>query len=171
MTATLEYHLPGLHVRERVVPVPLDWGDAGGPAIDVFVRDLVDPDKRDDDLPLLVYLQGGPGGANPRPVDRSGWIAVRASGPGANGWMSGSSGIVAHANPVWLEVKGRAMDARADAEYFLSWIDRLEADLVKRDRLPTGGSEHVARRFLVAREICRRIAEGTYDYKFSRAAQ
>jgi pimeloyl-ACP methyl ester carboxylesterase len=70
----LDYHLPGLHVRELVVPVPLDWDDPAGPSIEVFVRELVDPDKRDDDLPLLVYLQGGPGGANPRPVDRSGWI-------------------------------------------------------------------------------------------------
>src|SRR4051794_487760 len=74
MPSTVDYHLPGLHVRERVLPVPLDWDRPDGPSIDLFVRELVDPDKRDEDLPLLTYLQGGPGGANPRPVDRSGWI-------------------------------------------------------------------------------------------------
>src|SRR3954466_10761058 len=74
MPSTVDYHLPGLHVRERVLPVPLDWDRADGPSIDLFVRELADPEKRAEDLPLLTYLQGGPGGANPRPVDRSGWI-------------------------------------------------------------------------------------------------
>ncbi|GAA2032350.1 alpha/beta fold hydrolase [Terrabacter terrae] len=74
MPSTVDYHLPGLHVRERVVPVPLDWARPDGPSVDVFVRELVDPEKRDEELPLLTYLQGGPGGANPRPVDRSGWV-------------------------------------------------------------------------------------------------
>ncbi len=74
MPVTAEYHLPGLHVREHIVPVPLDWEGPGTETIEVFVRELVDPERRRDDLPLLVYLQGGPGGECPRPVDRSGWI-------------------------------------------------------------------------------------------------
>lgn len=74
MPSTAEYHLPGIHVREHVVPVPLDWGRADGEHIEVFVRELADPEKRSEDLPLLVYLQGGPGGECPRPLDRSGWI-------------------------------------------------------------------------------------------------
>ena len=74
MPVTAEYHLPGLHVREHVVAVPLDWERPDRETIEVFVRELVDPERRRDDLPLLVYLQGGPGGECPRPVDRSGWI-------------------------------------------------------------------------------------------------
>jgi pimeloyl-ACP methyl ester carboxylesterase len=74
VSETVEYHLPGLHAREQRVAVPLDWDHPDGPSIEVFVRELVDPDKRTDDLPLLVYLQGGPGGECPRPVDRSGWL-------------------------------------------------------------------------------------------------
>ncbi|WP_043498661.1 alpha/beta fold hydrolase [Georgenia sp. SUBG003] len=74
MTATREYALPGIWVREHRVPVPLDWSDEGGPGIEVFVRELSDPSRRHDDLPLLVFLQGGPGGKSPRPVDRTGWI-------------------------------------------------------------------------------------------------
>ena len=70
----MEYGLPGLWVREFRVPVPLVWGDPDSPAIEVFVRELSDPDRRGEELPLLAYLQGGPGGANPRPVDASGWI-------------------------------------------------------------------------------------------------
>ena len=71
---TTTYHLPGIHVSETFVDVPLDWNDPTGRSIGVFVRELVDPDRRDDDLPLLTYLQGGPGGANPRPLRNDGWI-------------------------------------------------------------------------------------------------
>jgi pimeloyl-ACP methyl ester carboxylesterase len=69
-----EYSMPGMWVRERHVRVPLDWWDPESAEIEVFVRELVDPDKRGDDLPLVTYLQGGPGGSNPRPLEPSGWI-------------------------------------------------------------------------------------------------
>lgn len=68
------YLLPGIRVTDRRVPVPLDWADPDGEAIELLVRELVDPDRADEDLPLLTYLQGGPGGANPRPLARDGWI-------------------------------------------------------------------------------------------------
>src|SRR5450759_1015291 len=66
--------LPGYVAREHVVTVPLDHGAAEGATIDVFARELVDPGKQDDDLPYLLFLQGGPGGKSPRPLDRSAWI-------------------------------------------------------------------------------------------------
>jgi pimeloyl-ACP methyl ester carboxylesterase len=68
--------LPGYVARDHVVTVPLDHDDAAGATIEVFARELVDPDKRDEDLPWLLFLQGGPGGKAPRPVDRSSWIDV-----------------------------------------------------------------------------------------------
>jgi len=71
---TTTYHLPGIRVTETHVDVPLDWDEPTGPSIAVFVRELVDPDRAGDDLPLLTYLQGGPGGANPRPLKRDGWL-------------------------------------------------------------------------------------------------
>ncbi|WP_035738231.1 alpha/beta fold hydrolase [Glycomyces arizonensis] len=70
----IEYSMPGMWVREHQVRVPLDWWNPGG-EIEVFVREIVDPDKRGGDLPLLTYLQGGPGGSNPRPTEASGWLA------------------------------------------------------------------------------------------------
>ena len=69
-----EYTIPGMHVRDHVVDVPLDWfDDADARTIQVFARELVDPLKRRDDLPVLVYLQGGPGGKGPRPTGPDGW--------------------------------------------------------------------------------------------------
>ena len=95
-------------------------------------------------------------------VERSGWIALHTSGPAANGWVGG--GIAAHTNPIWLEVTGHPMDARADAEYFLAWIDRLEADVKKRDRLPPGSAGHVAQHLTQAREVYRSIAAGKFIF-------
>lgn len=68
------YMIPGIRVTERRTTAPLDWNNPDGETIELFVRELVDPEKDRADLPLLTYLQGGPGGANPRPLGRDGWI-------------------------------------------------------------------------------------------------
>jgi pimeloyl-ACP methyl ester carboxylesterase len=70
------YLLPGVGVRERRLTVPLDRSGRVAGEVELLVRELVDPAGDRDDLPLLVYLQGGPGGANPRPLRRDGWLDV-----------------------------------------------------------------------------------------------
>ncbi|MFD3399461.1 alpha/beta fold hydrolase [Kribbella sp. NPDC058693] len=67
------YTIPGMHVREHTVDVPLDWSNPGD-TITVFARELVDPTRKDEDLPCLLFLQGGPGGRGPRPIGVTGWI-------------------------------------------------------------------------------------------------
>ena len=71
-----EYTIPGMHIRDHLVDVPLDWfGAPDGPTIKLFARELVHPSKKGDDLPLPVFLQGGPGGKSPRPTSTSpGWL-------------------------------------------------------------------------------------------------
>lgn len=64
-----------LSARDLWVDVPLDWSDPSAGTIRVFAREVVDATKRAEDLPLLVYLQGGPGGKSPRPLQREGFIA------------------------------------------------------------------------------------------------
>ena len=61
------YTIPGLHITDRTVTVPLDWSAPGGATIEVFFREAVDPARKAEDLPLLCFLQGGPGGKSPRP--------------------------------------------------------------------------------------------------------
>lgn len=68
--------LPGYLASEHTVAVPLDYEAPDGATINIFARELVDPAKRDDNLPYLLFLQGGPGGKSPRPLDRSGWIDI-----------------------------------------------------------------------------------------------
>jgi len=67
--------LPGLVLTEHELTVPLDHAAPDdGRTITVFAREVVAPRKRDQDLPWLLYLQGGPGGRSPRPTGRSGWL-------------------------------------------------------------------------------------------------
>ncbi len=68
------YTIPGMHIRDYFVPVPLDWSDPNGTKIEIFVREVVDPTKQKDDLPLLIFLQGGPGGKSPRPTAGLSWL-------------------------------------------------------------------------------------------------
>ncbi|TQK50532.1 pimeloyl-ACP methyl ester carboxylesterase [Streptomyces sp. SLBN-118] len=61
---------------DHVVTVPLDHSAPGGPDIQIFAREVVDPARTGERLPWLLYLQGGPGGKSPRPSAGSpGWLA------------------------------------------------------------------------------------------------
>ena len=99
MTELASYYVPGLYVEDHAIDVPLDWRglepallamgiglragafpDAipGAPeSLKLFYRVLCAPERVHDDLPLLVFLQGGPGGESPRPTSPTsdGWIA------------------------------------------------------------------------------------------------
>jgi pimeloyl-ACP methyl ester carboxylesterase len=65
----------GLVLTERTFRVPLDHARPDGETIDVFAREVADPDGRD--RPFLVFLQGGPGHEAPRPTrhpSSPGWL-------------------------------------------------------------------------------------------------
>ncbi|MFC7644291.1 hypothetical protein ACFQX6_28920 [Streptosporangium lutulentum] len=66
--------LPGVALTDHVFTVPLDHADPDGTTIEVFAREAVDPARQGEDLPWLVFLQGGPGGKSPRPTEAAaGW--------------------------------------------------------------------------------------------------
>ncbi len=54
--------------------VPLDHADPAGPGIEVFAREVVGAGRVGEDLPWLLFLQGGPGGQAPRPTGADGWL-------------------------------------------------------------------------------------------------
>ena len=71
-----QYLIPGMRIRDILLPVPLDWSKPDGPIIQLFAREIVDPVLRHNNLPVLCFLQGGPGGKNPRPVNGGpSWLA------------------------------------------------------------------------------------------------
>jgi pimeloyl-ACP methyl ester carboxylesterase len=65
--------LPGLRLTSHVFDLPLDYAHPKR-TIRVFAREVVAPGKQKDDLPHVVFFQGGPGSGSPRPTTNSGWI-------------------------------------------------------------------------------------------------
>ncbi|MFJ7073986.1 alpha/beta fold hydrolase [Streptomyces sp. NPDC098781] len=71
---TVSYRQPGVALTDRHFTVPLDHDDPAGETIELYAREVVAGDKVHQDLPWLVYLQGGPGfGAN-RFVGKGAWL-------------------------------------------------------------------------------------------------
>ncbi len=71
---TSEYTTAGMRIRDHQVTVPLDWVQPDERTLTIFARELCSAEKAGQELPIMLYLQGGPGGKGPRPVDTSGWI-------------------------------------------------------------------------------------------------
>ncbi|QHC23581.1 alpha/beta fold hydrolase [Streptomyces sp. GS7] len=66
---------PAYATTDHIFTVPLDYSLPDGPTLQVFAREVVDPARTQDQLPWLLYLQGGPGGKAPRPSAGSpGWL-------------------------------------------------------------------------------------------------
>ncbi|GAA4373517.1 alpha/beta fold hydrolase [Nocardioides caricicola] len=71
--------IPGFVLTDHVVEAPLDHADPDGETIEVFAREVVSADNEGKDLPWLLFLQGGPGAASPRPGGAGGgWLATAA---------------------------------------------------------------------------------------------
>ena len=106
MTLLSEYYVPGLHIEDRSIKVPLDWTghEPGhgfdGESISLFYRVVTAPEHVHDDLPLLVFLQGGPGGSGPRPL-----------GPSSDGWIEEA---IKHFRVVLPDQRGTGRSSRVD---------------------------------------------------------
>lgn len=74
MTAHSTVRQPGLVLTGHRFEVPLDHERPDGEQLAVFAREVVAAGKQSDDLPWLVFLQGGPGCAAGRPVGRESWL-------------------------------------------------------------------------------------------------
>jgi pimeloyl-ACP methyl ester carboxylesterase len=69
------YRQPGTVLADRTFLVPLDHSQPDGDQIEVFAREVVATSMAArDNLPWLLFLQGGPGFPAQRPVGREAWL-------------------------------------------------------------------------------------------------
>jgi TolB protein len=77
------------------------------------------------------------------PIDRSSWLAVRATGPPAKGIPGGIPR--AHSAPIYVHVGGEPVVIREDVELMIRWINRLWGYLEERDNMGTAANKTRAR--------------------------
>jgi pimeloyl-ACP methyl ester carboxylesterase len=133
---------PGTVLTDHVFTVPLDHDDPGGPQIEVFAREVASAAKADARLPWLVFLQGGPGGASPRPVGRWAWLDRALADYRVLLLDQRGTG---RSTPVTRQALGRLGGAKAQADYLV----HFRADSIVRDaeiirRALTGGEPWTA---------------------------
>jgi hypothetical protein len=90
-------------------------------------------------------------------VARSGWIALRASAPGSREEQRAPA--YAHTSAITIEVPGKPVEARAEAAYFLAWLDRLAADIERRNRIPERSRAHIQGQIAAARRVYERLQQ------------
>jgi hypothetical protein len=92
-------------------------------------------------------------------LDRGGWLAFRADGPGT--LHTATPSLNAHTNPVYIEAGDVRPRSAAEARLFLKWIDRVEVLLRARNRFPTAQLRNQALEQLeAARRVYAQIARG-----------
>ena len=70
------HHAPALVLSEHEFEVPLDHVRPHGETLTVFAREVVAPDREREEVPWLVFFQGGPGHEAARPLkpDNPTWL-------------------------------------------------------------------------------------------------
>ncbi|GGO91413.1 alpha/beta fold hydrolase [Wenjunlia tyrosinilytica] len=120
------FRQPGTVLTDHTFSVPLDHDDPAGERIEVYAREVVAAGRERDDLPWLLFLQGGPGGKAGRPMGRDSWLNRALDDYRVLLLDQRGTGRSAPANRQTLPVRG---DAKAQAEY----LAHFRADSIVRD--------------------------------------
>ncbi|MFC8449990.1 alpha/beta fold hydrolase [Kitasatospora sp. NPDC057223] len=118
--------LPGIVTSDHVFRLPLDHAAPQGEHIAVYAREVVAAGREDDDLPWLLFLQGGPGGKAARPLERDGWLGRALDDYRVLLLDQRGTGRSTPANRQSLALRG---DAQAQAGY----LAHFRADSIVRD--------------------------------------
>ncbi|MFJ5234303.1 alpha/beta fold hydrolase [Kitasatospora sp. NPDC088391] len=131
--------IPGIVTTDHVFRVPLDHGAPDSESIEVYAREVVAAGREDEQLPWLVYLQGGPGGKANRPLGRDGWLDRALDDYRVLLLDQRGTG---RSTPATRQTLARRGDARAQADYLaLFRADSIvrDAELIRRQLLGEEG--------------------------------
>lgn len=120
------HRVPGMVLKSHEFQLPLDYQQPDGPQLTIFAREVIAAGKENADLPMLVYLQGGPGSAAPRPTEVSGWL--KRALQDFRVLMLDQRGT-GRSTPVLTETMTRFPSAQAQADY----LKHFRADNIVRD--------------------------------------
>ncbi|MFI8852215.1 alpha/beta fold hydrolase [Streptomyces sp. NPDC053499] len=130
MPTTLRH--PGTVLTDHVFPVPLDHARPEGEQIEVFAREVVAAGRESEELPWLLFLQGGPGGGSPRPVGQDSWLRVALRHYRVLLLDQRGTGRSTPANRQSLALRGTAAQQAAYLTYFRADSIVRDAELIRR---------------------------------------
>jgi len=122
--ASVRHH--GMDLTDYEFDVPLDHDRPTGESLSIFARAVRNTEKVDASRPWLVFLQGGPGFAGPRPFRKSDWLKRALDDYHVLLLDSRGNGRSSVVSPQTLATRG---DARAQADYLM----HFRADSIVRD--------------------------------------
>jgi pimeloyl-ACP methyl ester carboxylesterase len=129
----------GIFCTNHTFSVPLDHDDPTGPQIQVFAREIVGADmftasgRFKEELPWLVFLQGGPGGRAGRPVGRADWLDRALRSYRVVLLDQRGTGLSTPATRHTLAGLGSPADQAAYLQHFRADAIVRDAELVRRD--------------------------------------
>jgi pimeloyl-ACP methyl ester carboxylesterase len=118
---------PGLVLTDHEFAVPLDHQRPDGERITVYAREVVATAREPDQLPWLVFFQGGPGGEASRPTSARDFWLPRALKE-FRVLLLDQRGT-GRSTPLSRQTLGAVGDAKAQADY----LTRFRADAIVRD--------------------------------------
>ena len=131
--ATARHH--GMMLADYEFAVPLDYDNPSDESLTVFARAVINSEKPPEVRPWLVFLQGGPGFAGPRPSTKSDWL--KRALEDYNVLLLDSRGN-GRSSVVLSQTLARRGDARAQADYLMHFrADSIvrDAELIRRQLL------------------------------------
>ncbi len=140
--ATQKLH--GLILKNHTFKLPVDYNNQAGRKLTVFAREVVSTEhKKVDDLPWLVFFQGGPGFQSPRPFRKDGWIKRAVKDYRVLLLDQRGTGL---STPVNYQTIKNFSDAKSTAEYLLNFradniirdAEEIRKQLVGEDKKWTG---------------------------------
>jgi hypothetical protein len=112
-----------------------------------------------DKVELVVNGQAFPAADATLKLERSSWIAARATGPGHRLVLNDTAAF-AHTSPVYVQIGDEPIQSVEDSRYFVEWIDQLRKRVEERGRFSTPErKQEVDDLFRRAREIYQGMAQ------------
>ncbi|MDJ1133071.1 alpha/beta fold hydrolase [Streptomyces iconiensis] len=136
MSVTLRH--PGTVLTDHVFPVPLDHELPEGEQIEVYAREVVAAGREHEELPWLLFLQGGPGNPSPRPLGQDAWLGAALQHYRVLLLDQRGTGRSTPVNRQSLALRGSAQHQAQYLAHFRSDAIVRDAELVRRRLLGEG---------------------------------
>lgn len=130
-----QHEFRGLRTVEHVFQVPLDHGRPDGERIEVFAREYAaaaHPATAAEQLPWLVFLQGGPGGRGNRVTSLGGWMKAAAKDFRILMLDQRGTGLSAPADRVSLPLRGGPAEQAAYLGHFRADSIVFDCEAIRR---------------------------------------